>query len=311
MGMKGVYTIGHQVGQTRCVKSHIGCAGTEGLTMSQKIENPDKLVARDVDSSFCVGLEKISQGTVSSVKLPFGVRNGNSLCSPPSREKLAHSGDHIALSMLGKAPAKEVLENAQNTLAQLDRPVATQTLLDSVDRMCWKNKAVYVSTPITGGDRLYSFLEKHGLKSKKEMTPELKAEYNREVIAENCSNAAEVNHKLRGEGKVCFAPSAFEFPDWSQTKYNEHWTQFVREAPLEGVVVCDGWQLSYGCLLEVRTALDNSIPVLTEHGEVVTRDGALKFVEDSKANLESKGFKLGLLSQALTEPLETLPMELT
>ena len=218
--------------------------------------------------------------------------------------------DTVVGKMMGEDIPKDVLVRSEATLVSDKRELVTDLMVDSIKQRCHGKKATYVSTPITGGDRLFQFLEKHGVKSKKELDPATKADYAKEVIQANCEHAAGVNKEHRAAGETCLEVSSIAMPEWNQINYNEHWTEVVRDAPLEKVLVCDGWQLSYGCLLEVRNALDKGIPVTDEDGKIYDKNAAIQFVSDSKRSLESKGFQLGLLTQALTEPLSSLPMEL-
>ena len=82
MSMQGVYTIGHQVGQSKNVKKYIGCSNTESLAIGEKVsksvatevEISDKLVVRDVDKTpnLSVGFVKTSEGTALSITNSHG-----------------------------------------------------------------------------------------------------------------------------------------------------------------------------------------------------------------------------------------------
>jgi hypothetical protein len=168
---------------------------------------------------------------------------------------------------------------------------------------------VYISTPITGGNKLYDFLEAEHVHSKKELDPNDLPAYDKQVVTVNCKHAHRIASKLRNQGVCAVEPSSIQFPGWSQTLYNQNWTRVVNEVPFSKVIVCDGWELSYGCLLEVRAALDKGIPVTDEHDHVIDKASALKKIADSSHHLVDKGFSVTHLSDALLAPIATLPME--
>ncbi len=221
---------------------------------------------------------------------------------------LASTGNHLAFAMHGQRVGRRMLQGAQEFLAMLPRKETTNELIDSLQ--VGRHKApVYVSTPITGGNRLYDFLAEKGVESKKGLKIEDIPAYNSRVIAANCKRAKQVARQVRGTGAAAIEPAAISLPGWCQTKYNEHWTEVVRDLPLSKVVVCDGWQLSYGCLLEVRVALDRGLSVEDENGQRLTRESALDKVREAVSQRATQGFNLGPLERTLTEPFESLPME--
>lgn len=222
---------------------------------------------------------------------------------------LSATGMHLAKAMHGEGLGRKVLEGAQAFMALVARPEATSEMIDCL-QVGRHQDPVYVSTPITGGNRLYDFLAEKGVTSKKELKLEDIPAYNSRVIHANCDRAREVARDLRREGEAAVEPAAIALPGWCQTKYNQHWTEVVRDLPLSKVVVCDGWQLSYGCLLEVRVALDRGLPVEDERGQAISREGALEKVRKSVAERSAQGFQLGPLERTLTQPFESLPMEI-
>lgn len=222
---------------------------------------------------------------------------------------LASTGLHLASAMHGQSIARRVLQGAQEFLALLPQKETTQELIDCLQ--VGRHRApVYVSTPITGGNRLYDFLAEKGVTSKKELSIEDIPAYNSKVITANCSRAKQIAREVRRSGQDAIEPAAISLPGWCQTKYNQHWTEVVRDLPLSKVVVCDGWQLSYGCLLEVRVALDRGIPVEDERGRTLSRGAALDEVREAVSHRATQGFHLAPLERTLTEPFESLPMEI-
>lgn len=215
----------------------------------------------------------------------------------------------VADKMFGDSPNARSLYRSQTTLANMAQPEATTLLIDSLVQGEPQAEKVYISTPITGGNKLYEFLEAEKLRSRRDLRPEDMPAYESRVITVNCQRANRIAEKFRSQGVCAVEPSSIQFPGWSQTLYNKHWTRVVNEVPFSKVVVCDGWELSYGCLLEVRAAMDKGIPVADEHNRPIDKQSALARIKQSSASLEDKGFTMGHLSDALTAPFATLPME--
>ncbi len=174
-----------------------------------------------------------------------------------------------------------------------------------------RQRFAYVSTPITGGERLYEYLASCGVKSKKDLTPEQMGGFYSKVIQANSRAAAEVSHRLRDHKVATLNPSAANFPGWKQTQYNANWTGLLQNLALDAVVLCPGWQLSYGCLLEVRSALDHDIPLKDDSLRPLSRKDLSEQVEAAVVKARARGFEVSdYLPKALTAPLQELPLEI-
>lgn len=219
----------------------------------------------------------------------------------PQRAALALLGQHVAMG--------ENSKHAQE-LAEIPQADTTKQVLANLSAETASHRTVYVSTPITGGERLYDFLEAHGASAKSELkdSRDIQA-YGREVVKANVHRAEKRAEQLRKSGLLVINPTAVSIPQWGQTEYNRNWVEVLSKINLAAVMLCPGWQLSYGCLLEVRTALDRGIPVNDEKNRPLTRSSALRRVTEAVSEVKSKGLKVADLPKVLTEPFETLPME--
>ncbi len=218
----------------------------------------------------------------------------------PQRAALALLGQHVAIG----ERSKHSIELAEAPQAQ-----TTRAVLQNLTQQTKDFKTVYVSTPITGGARLYEFLEDKGVTSKAELKGEDKAAYGREVVKPNVRTAEKRAEKLRQSGLAVINPTAVAIPKWGQTDYNRNWVEVLNKVNLAAVMLCPGWQLSYGCLLEVRTALDRGVPVNDEKDRPITREKALARVTQAVNQVREKGLKVADLPKVLTEPFESLAME--
>jgi hypothetical protein len=224
--------------------------------------------------------------------------------------QMKHIGEHaslVASALLNRAPLAANLRASESWLASLPRQHITDLLIDAVNQACNHQPDIYLSTPITGGPRLYAFLQSRNKRSKAELSPEEVVQYTQQVVKQNCTHAHAVAELLRQGGRSVIEPSQIGIPGWNQAHYNENWTAFVRELHLKELHVCDGWQLSYGCLLEVRAALDKGLPVLDESGKQLDRQQATRAVQRA---VEQVSFPLATLTKVLTAPMHSLPLEI-
>lgn len=158
-------------------------------------------------------------------------------------------------------------------------------------------KILYVSTPVTGGNRLYEFLDAKGKQSVRDLSPTDNAEFVSQVIEKNCSAAGELADTFRTDDTLVVDPSRLAVNRWQQAEYLNHWLDVVKIA--SGVVLQDGWELSEGCVHEARTAFSLGIPVCDARGETLTRDTALARLEASLARVREAGFNPPDLKEVL------------
>ncbi len=171
---------------------------------------------------------------------------------------------------------------------------------DFVDRLKEEangRKILYVSTPVTGGHRLYQFLEEKGKKSVRELDPGDNGQFVCNVIEKNCAAAGDLADKFRNDDTLVVDPSRLAVNRWQQAEYLNHWLDVVKIA--SGVVLQDGWELSEGCVHEARTAFSLGIPVSDARGEQLTRDSALERLEASVARVRAAGFNPPDLKEVL------------
>lgn len=158
-------------------------------------------------------------------------------------------------------------------------------------------KILYVSTPVTGGQRLYQFLAEKGKKSVRELDPADNQQFVSNVIEKNCSAAGDLADSFRNEDTLVVDPSRLAVNRWQQAEYLNHWLDVVKIA--SGVVLQDGWELSEGCVHEARTAFSLGIPVCDARGQALTRETALQRLEASLARVREAGFEPPDLKEVL------------
>ncbi len=211
-----------------------------------------------------------------------------------SRALLGEDRNPGSLNFLSRALAQRPPEEVTDMVVKSLRP--------SVQRL---GESVYVSTPITGGVRLYQFMAEVGVTDKKQLTPE----QHEGVMKQNIQASERVCEKVRKKGATALNPTAMSVNTWTQSHYNRHWLALLNNLSFDSLRVCAGWQLSYGCLLEVRTALDKGLEVKDELGVKLNRTRAQARVDEATTWAEKHGFQVGELARVLTAPLESLALE--
>ena len=190
------------------------------------------------------------------------------------------------------------LSHLASALGPFERNDFSPDFVERLQEEAQGRKILYVSTPVTGGFRLYQFLEGKGKKSVRELDPADNAEFVSQVIEKNCAAADELAQSLRREDTLVVDPSRLAVNRWQQAEYLNHWLDVVRIA--SGLVMQDGWELSEGCVHEARTAFSLGIPVYDARGEQLTRESALSRLEDSVERVRQAGFNPPDLEDVLT-----------
>lgn len=211
-----------------------------------------------------------------------------------SRALLGHDRHPASLSYLSRSLEDKTQPEISDQVMKSLRP--------SVDR---RGKSVYLSTPITGGVRLYESMVAYGVTSKNELSRDQREA----VMKHNITASERTADKLRQKGCTTLNPTAMNVNKWTQSHYNKHWLTLLNNLSFDSLRLCAGWQLSYGCLLEIRTALDRGLEVRDEQGVELNRSRAQRRVEHATTWATNHGFEVKELRRVLTAPLETLALE--
>lgn len=149
----------------------------------------------------------------------------------------------------------------------------------------------YLSTPITGGEKKYEFLVRHGKTDKGQLDEAESREYARDVIGYNSEMAKGVANCLGGNpaNGVVLNPGTVTIPGWTQKDYLNHWLTVVREVA-DKVVLVPGWEFSKGCVYEAREALNKGIPLQEIRIQDLDRTSAQDRVNEAVGKLEGVGF---------------------
>jgi hypothetical protein len=151
---------------------------------------------------------------------------------------------------------------------------------------CFQNgkKAIYCSSELTSGLRLYSAMESEGIGSLKD----LKSKYGDEWCDTNVFNvnkdeankfAASIREDWK-DGTPIITPAPLEVPGWEQPEYLAFWEELIRTR-VTAVHFRDKWEYSNGCSFEYAVALDAKIDRFDQQGQFLEKDKAISYVRDA------------------------------
>lgn len=178
-------------------------------------------------------------------------------------------------------------------------------LLSGIDCVLNGELAIYCSSELTTGRRLYDILGKLGLKTALELEEKMgKAWCETNILRVNIGFATEfakdVRAKLRAkrDNTMVITPAPFDAPDWNQTQYLDFWKILIRTR-IKAIWFNENWQFSNGCTFEMWIAAEAGVPTFDRHGNPLSRDKAIKSVEEAIRQLRAEGFDTPKLDRHL------------
>lgn len=177
---------------------------------------------------------------------------------------------------------------------------SVQELLAFVPCLMAGPKAIYVSTPITNGERLLGWL--------RGVSPELKADVasyeaqlREQVIAPNCADGTQFANKVRNDtGREVIDPAPFMVPGWTQEEYLDLWEQVIVQYASE-VRFNDGWAYSNGCAQEYLIATKAGVPRYDSSGQPLSVSQACSLLQKVIPALQYAGLSTGILEDVLLQ----------
>lgn len=173
-------------------------------------------------------------------------------------------------------------------------------ILSGIDCVLNGEKAVYCSTELTTGTRLYGALREHKCKNTADLRATMgEAWFKNTIVDANARSAnqfaRQVRALLRGT-ELVVTPAPFAAPGWSQPQYLAFWETFLRTR-VKCVWFEKDWQFSNGCVLEFATAHDVKLPALDHSGNALGLGQATQLIESAIQQLKNDGFDAAELSR--------------
>lgn len=172
----------------------------------------------------------------------------------------------------------------------------------AMDCVLCGERAVYASTELTTGTRLYQTLERLGGRTKAELRDRIGPDwFTSHVWDPNVEAAAQFANEVRRahEYRVpVITPAPFSAPGWTQPEYLTFWETLLRTRIRE-VWFNANWQFSNGCTFEFAVARDAGLPTRDHQGQPLEIDVAVDLIRTSIRTLEASGFETNSLRENL------------
>jgi hypothetical protein len=163
-----------------------------------------------------------------------------------------------------------------------------QAIILSMAR-CFVGKAIYCSSELTTGLRLYSAVCEHGCKDRYELKDKLGNEWLQNNIFQ--PNAAAANALAatiqKQRGRATISPACLFVPEWGQHDYLTFWESIITNQISE-VWFNSAWEYSNGCTFEYMAAVKAKLPTLDVEGNPLEIEEAVQMMGQAIALLDKK-----------------------
>jgi len=144
------------------------------------------------------------------------------------------------------------------------QPSEIELVLEAFSCVVHGRTAIYVSSPLTTGQRAFEWRLRNGAFTGATQHGEGEA-FRREVVEPNRREAAAYAVRLReSTHRVVIDPTALpEAPGWNQSDFRALWGRII-DRYADSVVFRDGWQYSSGCGYEFLVGCESGARLLRE-----------------------------------------------
>ncbi len=136
-------------------------------------------------------------------------------------------------------------------------------VFSGIDCVLNDEQAIYCSSELTTGARLYAAFREHKVKTRDELKEKLgKAWFGTHIFDENVRLGKKFAQCVRNrltDKTIVITPGPFMAPTWSQPEYLFFWEELLRTRIKTGCFN-QNWQFSNGCTFEFAVALDKGLP---------------------------------------------------
>lgn len=175
-------------------------------------------------------------------------------------------------------------------------------VFSGIDCVLNDERAIYCSSELTTGARLYEALRENKLKTAAELKEKLgKAWFGTHIFDANVKFGKEFAQCVRNrltDKTIVITPGPFTAPTWSQPEYLFFWEELLRTRIKTGCFNRN-WQFSNGCTFEFAVALDAGLPTIDHNGELLPLEDGIQLMESAIHQLETDGFDSSALRENL------------
>lgn len=165
----------------------------------------------------------------------------------------------------------------------------------AIDCLLCRDRAIYASTELTTGVRLYDALRQTATKTSAELREKKSREwFTANVWDPNVRGAidfAEGVRRVQDDRTLVITPAPFTAPGWTQPEYLAFWETLLRTR-IKSVWFNRNWQFSNGCTFEFAVAQDAQLPTRDHEGNPLDIDMALELIKEAIHILEADGFDI-------------------
>jgi hypothetical protein len=176
-----------------------------------------------------------------------------------------------------------------------------EMIMTAFDCIISDNSAIYCSSELTSGKRLYDLLRKHQVRSKKDLELCLGPDESKKkldtLMQENVERGTQFTENIRQRGDInLINPGPFKAQDFDQDHYLHLWELVIKKKAYKAHFNED-WEYSNGCALEYAIATRKGIPRLDHLGSPLDLKTATAKVEHAIATLKLDGFEVDTLEE--------------
>jgi hypothetical protein len=176
----------------------------------------------------------------------------------------------------------------------------------SFDSVLNGEPAIYCSSELTTGLRLYKALRVQHLKTASELKKMMgQPWFETNIFGANMHSACDFAKIVRAQlhdNTSIITPAPFEAPGWTQPEYLGFWEALIRTR-IKAVWFNENWEFSNGCTFEFAVAADAGIPTFDHLGRTLGRKQAIQSLEHAIAKLSSESFGTEKLRENLERVL--------
>ncbi len=180
----------------------------------------------------------------------------------------------------------------------------------AMDCVLCREPAIYASTELTTGVRLYDALRKTATKTAAELKQKMGREwYTTHVWDANVSAAmmfADAVRQALEHTTPVITPAPFAAPGWTQPEYLCFWEALLRNPlRIKGAWFNRNWHFSNGCTFEFAVAHDAGLPKWDHEGRALEPETGIRLIEEAITVLDADGFDSSSLRDNLERVIAT------
>ncbi len=168
----------------------------------------------------------------------------------------------------------------------------------AIDCVLNGEKAVYASSELTTGPRLFQLFEEYGVRDIAALKAALGEEGWRTRlwepnVAEANAFARELRDRIPGR-PLTVTPAPYSAPEWNQEEYLAFWESLIRTR-FRAVCFSDDWEYSNGCTFELAVAWDAGLPTFDAQGHDLDLSAGIALIDRAVREIEAEGFDASVL----------------